>query len=381
MNQLRFEPLWNSLKAILVGAALLLILLLGDYKPTVPSSVLAAERSSQQKVYLPLVMKNYIPPLCRFGVGAGQDIASYAINELRIGWYVDWTVTQFPARPNGISYMPTIRLKQIGSDSYSYAPDGAVLAAAITANPGSLWLIGNEPDRRKYQDDLVPSVYALAYHDLYHLIKGLDPTARIGAGGIVQPTPLRLQYLDMVLASYQSRYRTMMPVDVWNIHAFILNETSCDCDPDNCWGAEVPPGINVCYGRQYDVQDNDNLTIFRQHIVDFRQWMANNGYQNHPLIITEFGVQMPGGGYFDPDFTPQRVNAFMNATFDYLSLTTSPSGYPADGYHLVQRWAWYSLTDDYFNGWLFDPVTKARTVFGDNYAAYTSRVVSNGCGW
>jgi hypothetical protein len=38
----------------------------------------------------------------------------------------------------------------------------------------------------------------------------------------------------------------------------------------------------------------------------------------------------------------------------------------------VQRWAWYSLTDDDFNGWLFDSSSKARTVFGDHYAAYTA---------
>jgi len=76
----------------------------------------------------------------------------------------------------------------------------------------------------------------------------------------------------------------------------------------------------------------------------------------------------------DYGFPPERVNAYMNATFDYLMTMTSTLGYPADEYRLVQRWAWYSLNDDKFNGWLFDPETKSRTVFGDNFAAYTAQV-------
>jgi hypothetical protein len=333
----------------------------------------AFETNITHTLHLPLVMDGYVPPsgrLCRFGVGAGRDIATYPVNSLRMGWYVDWTVTSNPSRPGGITYMPTVRLQQTGPDSYAYSPGLDVLSATVRALSGATWLIGNEPDRRRWQDSLEPHVYAHAYHDLYYLIKGWDPTAQIAAGGIVQPTPLRLQYLDMVLESYQERYGEPMPVDVWNIHAFILRERSCDCYPEDCWGAEIPPGIEACEGMLYEIQDNDNLEIFKQNIERFRRWMADRGYQNRPLIITEFGVQM----WPDLGFPPERVNAYMNGTFDYLMTVTSTLGYPADEYRLVQRWAWYSLSDDHFNGWLFDPNTKARTVFGDNFAAYTAQV-------
>ncbi len=159
-------------------------------------------------LYLPLISKNYpIIQLCRFGVGAGPDIGLYKVNDLRIGWYIDWTATITPARPGGITYMPMIRLRQTGHNSYVYSPSGDALSATIMANQGSLWLIGNEPDRRHWQDNLVPHLYARAYHELYFLIKGIDPSAQIGAGGIVQPTPIRLQYLDMVLQSYQEQAR------------------------------------------------------------------------------------------------------------------------------------------------------------------------------
>jgi hypothetical protein len=326
-----------------------------------------------QRVYLPLVFHDdpmRTQRLCRFGIGAPSDIARYPVNQLRIGWYTDWGATPQPVRPGGIEYLQMIRLHQVGRDAYSSTPQGNDLLAIVGANPGALWVIGNEPDRRKVQDDLVPAVYALAYHDLYHQIKAADPTARIVAGSIVQPTPLRLQYLDMVLDSYRARYGQAMPVDVWNIHAFILNEVSCTYDPGNCWGADVPPGIDAPYGMRYDVQDNDSLVIFKQFIVDFRQWMADRGYKERPLIITEYGVLMPE----EYGFPPTRVNAYMNATFDYLSTAAGSTGYSADKGRLVQAWAWYSLSDRNFNGWLYNPQTGARSAYGDNFAAYTARI-------
>ncbi len=103
------------------------------------------------------------------------------------------------------------------------------MRAAVLANPGATWLIGNEPDS-PVQDNLLPELYARAYHHLYTLIKSYDATARIGAGGIVQPTPLRFQYLDRVLAAYRAYYHQTLPADLWNIHSYILREITAD-DP------------------------------------------------------------------------------------------------------------------------------------------------------
>jgi hypothetical protein len=330
------------------------------------------------RIYLPVVLADYLAPsgrLCRFGVGASSEIAAYRVNDLRIGWYTDWGSSLKPPRPGGIEYLQMVRLSQTGPEAYTSSPSGSALQAIVDANPGALWVIGNEPDRRIYQDSLEPQVYAIAYHDLYHQIKNADPTARLVAGSIVQPTPLRLQYLNMVLQEYRTRYGEEMPVDAWNIHAFILNEQSCDLScplpgRENCWGADIPPGINDCTGNTYTIEDNDNFEVFKQFIVDFREWMARNNYQERPLIITEFGVLMPE----DFGFTPTRVNAFMSSTFDYLSTATGASGYGADKGRLVQGWAWYSLSNSDYNGQLFDAVTKARTAYGDNFASYTAGV-------
>ncbi len=343
-----------------------------------PGLVSASPAASSSTLYLPMILKLYDAPLaqiCRLGIAATPDMGNYVTNALRIGWYQDWYARTTHVK--GLTYSPMIHLAQVGSSSYSYTPSGAELAAVIAANPGAIWQIGNEPDRRTFQDDVLPEIYAQAYHDLYYLIKAQDPSAQIAAGGIVQATPLRLQYLDMVLSAYGNRYGGTMPVDVWNIHAFVLNEVSCTYNPDPyaCWGADIPPGIDAPYGVQLSVQDNDNISLFQQYVLAFRQWMAARGYQNRPLIITEFGVLMPDYDYFTPRFTPARVNAFMNSTFDWLSVATDAAGYPYDGNRLVQRWAWYSLADTAYNGWLFDPTTRQRTQFGDNYAAYAAKVV------
>ena len=53
-----------------------------------------------------------------------------------------------------------------------------------------------------------------------------------------------------------------MPVDGWSIHGFILNEVDCDWDPTRCWGADVPPGVNVNHGEILGIQDTDDINLY-----------------------------------------------------------------------------------------------------------------------
>ncbi len=349
-----------SLRAAGLAAALGLLLELLYLRPVLADTI-----------YLPMIYRAYSPAeqrLCRFGIGVSNvsgRIDSYNTTPLRIGWYADWAVTAGAPRPLGIDYLPMVRFKQTSATTYSYQPNGQALLARIAEMPGATWVIGNEPDRRVWQDDLEPQVYARGYHELYYLIKAADPSARIAAGSIVQPTPLRLQYLDLVLQNYQALYGEPMPVDVWNVHAFILNEVA-DGFPD-AWGAGIPPGINATHGLVITPEQTDDLNLFRGFMIDFRTWMAAHGYQDRPLIITEYGELMP----YTHGFPPERVNAYMNATFDYLNTAGGPLGYPRDGYRYVQRWAWYSLNDPGFNGQLYSEVTQALTPMGENFIAYT----------
>jgi hypothetical protein len=318
-------------------------------------------------------------PNCRFGIGQiNHPLMSYSISSLNLGWYLNWGVQVNPPRPGGVEYAQLIH---VGTNTY--VPSGTVLANAIAANPGALWLIGNEPDRiGQGQDDVLPQDYARAYHDAYTFIKAHDPTARVAAGGIVQPTPVRMQYLDIVLDTYSAVYGMSLPTDAWSIHSFILREASCAAYPDSCWGAEVPRGISATHGILYTLDDIDNLDIFRQRIIQFRQWMKDRGYRNVPLLITEYGTVLP---YYDPNnlyydskgrpFDEARARDFMYGTFDFMrTVTDSNVGYPADEDRLVQRWLWYSSDDTGYGGALFNPYSFARLQLGADYAAYTGAI-------
>jgi len=293
----------------------------------------------------------------------------FDVAQLSAGWYVDATLPACAASPGGMDRALLIRVRD-------WTPDRLPgLESMVDTHPGSLWLVGNEPDCI-WQDNVLPEVYADIYHEIYTTIKARDDSALVSPGGIVQPTPLRLQWLDRVLAAYSTRHADapLMPVDVWNIHNAILREHRDD------WGADIPPGFDEDVGVWREVEDNDDIDIFKQQIWSFRAWMADRGYEGYPLIVTEFGVLMP----VEFGFTLDRVNAFMDATFEFLRTATSDDsktlGDPSDGYRLVQRWAWFSLdvppwnpvTNVGFNGNLFDPYTMAITGYGLSFAAHTA---------
>ena len=95
--------------------------------------------------------------------------------------------------------------------------------------------------------------------------------------------------------------------------------------------------------------------------------MAQHGQQNKPLIVTEYGVLMPS----EYGFPPAQVEQFMIDTFEYFRMAADPAlGYAADGYRLVQRWCWFSLSDErYPTGNLVHP-DSSLTRLGRAFSAY-----------
>ncbi|CAN5424741.1 hypothetical protein BH10CHL1_BH10CHL1_06970 [soil metagenome] len=315
------------------------------------------------------------PPQERFGVNfdsdAGAKIDDYNVAQLKAHWYLDYTFRTTPAHPNNMQYVQMIRTNLWHSQSFTQT-----VGAAIAANLGALWIVGNEPDRAG-QDGLTPDQYAMFYHDIYTFIKQRDPTSRVAVGAVVQGTPIRLHYLTLVLDEYQQRYGSPLPTDVWTVHGFILPE----CNKEGCWGASIPPGLEAFEdeGIQYTVGDHNNLEIFEQHIVAFRQWMADHGYHEKPLIVSEYGILLsPLHG-----FPYSAVRKFMLGTFDYfLNTVDNTLGYPADENRLVQSWSWFSLNSPAydintglgFNGNLFDPNTKQLEPLGQDFATCTANL-------
>ena len=315
----------------------------------VPSSISAAKTGVKVPVW---------QGRARFGVGVPSGlIARYPVERLGVGWYLNWNINASPPRSAGVEYAQMIRIKH-----GVLMPGVESIAHVARSVPGSLWLVGNEPDRAVWQDDSTPVQYATAYHQAYGAIKQADPTALVAIAGVVQPTPLRLRYLDAALVAYQELYGAPMPVDVWNVHNFVVREER------GSWGAEIPPGLPDTRGILRQVEDNDNLEIFKAQIWAFRRWMRDRGQRDKPLIVSEYGILMPP----DYGFDPPRVIRFMRGTFDFFLSASDPElGYPPDGNRLVQRWCWYSLADTEFPaGNLFDPQTLEWTAVGKAWQEY-----------
>ncbi len=274
------------------------------------------------------------------------------------GWWLSWRVDEEAPALSNSRFAQMVRIYQD-----RFRPDLAIIQQTARARPGALWLIGNEPDVI-WQDNATPEQYATVYSTLYRAIKEADPTALVAIGGVSQPTPLRMAYLDRILAAYRARFGTEMPVDVWNVHAFILREQR------DSWGVGIPPGLAEDAGRLYEIADHDDLTLFQQQIIDFRRWMAERGLRNAPLMVSEYGILMPESYGFPAD----RVAEFMVGTFDFFLTAGDPEiGYPADENRLVQAFCWYSTADTHYpTPNLFDPETRAITPVGEMFRAYVS---------
>ena len=317
------------------------------------------------------------PPLCRYGVSAWGAAQLKWLPTWRAGWTLDFgSHVPVPGVVSEFAQMISVKQNKNGCtylDGYSIVPalteEG--LGAVIRAAPGSLWIVGNEPDRgpspggcqNGAQGDTYPEMYARAYHDTYAFIKQRDPAARVAVAGLVEVTPGRLQYLDKVWAEYARRYGGPMPVDVWNMHLYILPEADPNGQSNGIASIAVStdPGLairesggdpNRCGDPLvYCFAEHDNMAIFAQQVVAMRTWMKNYGQQNKPLIISEYSLLYPYDidpeGCFVQDeygncFTPQRVSTFMKNSFNYLEGAADPAlGYPLDGNRLVQRWMWF----------------------------------------
>ena len=216
--------------------------------------LVAKDAAAAHQIFLPLVMKNYFAPapLWRFGITKARrsflDYNAADVAAMRFGWYLDYAVTGDPVQPYGIEYTPIVRVKQLkraadGSATeccvgcsywtpyaYTVSPSVSQIQSAALSRPGMTWAIGNEIERIDggvgycgRQDEILPELYAQAYHDLYYAIKNADPTAQVAIGGMVEFTDLRQQYLDRIWAEYpRLYYGQTMPVEIWNIHVYVL---------------------------------------------------------------------------------------------------------------------------------------------------------------
>jgi hypothetical protein len=311
---------------------------------------------------------------CHFGMTAPYGARGYDLSVLGVDSYLDWSPYRTLSVPENIGHIKALHV----GDSY-YPSISSKLPGLLQRYPGSFWIIGNEPDAvHTPQDILTPEVYGDRFYAMATLIRSQDPTAKIGFGPIIQPTPLRLRYLDRVWSrlltlTNNNVNRVKSLIDVYTIHAFILNEVQGQ------WGASIPHGFEQDHADAIEITnaaDTHSISIFKARVIAFRNWMAAKGEKEKPLWITEYGSLLPpynapGNNY--ATVSDELTRDFMLATFDFMYNTTDPAkGYSPDGNRLVQKWFWYSLNElrTKFGGALYDLSNKLPTIIGDAYKQY-----------
>ncbi len=329
---------------------------------------------------------------CHFGMAAmtgganGYDsnLDRYNLSALGVGSYITWTSNPTAGISSDIQFL---RVITVGGDDASFALTLTSSTMRISANPGSTWLIGNEPDSQVlYQDHISAETYAARFYALATNIRQADPTARIGFGTIIQPTPLRMYYLSKVITRLTelagSRANALSLIDIYSIHAFILNEEPLYDSSGHTinWGAGVPVGYDAATWPAITVVDGNiptqtiDINTFKAGVQRYRQWMKNLGEQGKPLWITEYGSLFPTF----LDISDEMSAAYMEQTFDYmLGTKDSALGYAPDDYRLVQKFVWYSLNDrvDHFGGSLYNPETGLMTAVGTHFISYNPGII------
>jgi hypothetical protein len=318
---------------------------------------------------------------CRYGVATLSLPQVDWVDDLGAGWYLNFGPSTASAS-NSAEYVPVISVRQNKDANGNYLPTYSIsppltnngLGNLIDDNPNTLWLVGNEVDRGPNpgettggQGDTFPDIYARAYHEVYHFIKQRDPSAQVANSALVEVTPGRLQYLDKVWQAYKTRYGREMPVDVWNMHLYILPEVNPAGEPNGI--ASVALGTDPALGKKesggngnlcpqsniYCIAEHDDMNIFNEQVLAMRTWMRDHGQRYKPLVMTEFSILYPYEDdgptcYLEDEFgncfTPQRVTNFLNSSFNYLKNAVDPNlGYPKDGNRLIQQSLWFSVNN------------------------------------
>lgn len=300
----------------------------------------------------------------RFGFGVA-DTADPGFWAPRLGgeWYLDWAVVE-----RGPGQAP-VHWQMVRVSEGGLRPGLETIHRIAEDYPGAVWVIGNESDVI-WQDNTRPERYAELYRQAYAAIKEADPSARVAVGAVAQVTPMRLAYLDRVLAAYEESGNGSLPADLWTVHIYVLREER------GSWGVDIPPGFDEDEGALYEVGDHGRIDLFESQVRSFRAWMAQHGYRDVPLALTEFGILMPN----DYGFPPEDVARYMQDTFSLLLALRDPAtGLSSDDHRLVQQWAWFSLAStDYPTSDLADLQRRQLTPLGTTYRDYIRGIEAAG---
>jgi hypothetical protein len=176
---------------------------------------------------------------------------------------------------------------------FAYFADDPVQIFAV-ANPGRLYINGDEPD----QYCISPDDYAITYHDFVTGIRAADPTARVSPAGFAQPNEhccppddaacqTRMHsvgYAQQFYDAYLKRFGTAPPANEWRFHDFGIPFAVGDLDS---WWARVDQEAawSVAHGANM-VLGSWGLLGWREPAADYQEHLkqAMGRLMNDPRI-------------------------------------------------------------------------------------------------
>jgi hypothetical protein len=215
-----------------------------------------------------------------------------------------------------------------GPDSRQYrqytgfTAEANVLAFA-SANPGKLYINGDEPD----QGCISPYDYAGIYHDWAAAIRGADPTARLSPAGVADPndqccpipsgacrnTMHYTGYMEQFYNSYVQRYGVAPPVDEWRFHNFaqwlgVGDITTWWSQVSDAAGWSLNHGANMVLGSWGFLGWNEPWSAYQAHMqqamdllrgdprINEAVWWSYENISGHPhYLLNADGTLTPEG--------------------------------------------------------------------------------------
>jgi hypothetical protein len=207
-----------------------------------------------------------------------------------------------------------------------------IVLSFARANPGQLYINGDEPD----QSCVSPYDYAGVYHDFVAAVRDADPTARFSPAGFAEPNyyccpdpyPGKepcisikhgISYAEQFYNAYVQRYGVAPPVDEWRFHDFGLpfdigdmNGWWSRVDKEAAWS--VAHGANMVLGSWGFHGWREPASVYQEHLKQaigrimndpriigaaywsYERWMGNP----HHLVDEEGRLTPEGETYVNP---------------------------------------------------------------------------------
>lgn len=241
----------------------------------------------------------------------------------------------------------------------------AVLAFA-RANPGRLYIDGDEPD----QYCVAPYDYAGTYHDFVAQIQSADPTARFSPAGFAEPNykccpeedlqcyahKHSASFADQFYNAYVQRYGVAPRVDEWRLHDFGLGFRQGDIDG---WWDEVSRmaawseahGAHMVLASWGFMGWREDAAAYQEHMKQamgrimndprivgavywsYQQWLGNPHY----LVNADGSLTPEGQTYMNPlTDIPTAVTTSASTNHATLQWTNTTAAWAAETEFWVQ---------------------------------------------